>query len=124
MQRATDREIEAARRVAEAMVAFLIALDEGRRLRTPEQPQPQFEVKLPEFPPAAIPKPETAGDLKPPPADPGQLIGVDKVAELLECSPRHVYWLADCGRLGATGGRRCTMTTTARRRSRARLSGK
>lgn len=99
MQRATDRETEAAKKVAEAMMEFLIAWDEGRRSRIPEQPQPQFEVKLPAFPPAAPPKPDTTGDLKPPLADPGQLIGVDKVAELLECSPRHVYRLADSGRL-------------------------
>ena len=32
-------------------------------------------------------------------ADPGQLIAVEKVAELLACSPRHVYRLADAGRL-------------------------
>jgi hypothetical protein len=52
MLRATDREMQAAKRVAEAVVEFLIAWDEGRRLRTLEPP-PQFEVKLPEFPPAA-----------------------------------------------------------------------
>jgi excisionase family DNA binding protein len=80
-------------------VEFFIAWDEGRRLRAPAQPQPQFEVKLPEFPPAVPPKPETTGDSRPPPADPGQLIGVVKVAELLECSARHVYRLADSGRL-------------------------
>lgn len=39
------------------------------------------------------------GDPKPPLTDPGQLIGVDKVAELLECSPRTVYRLSDCGLL-------------------------
>jgi len=81
------------------MLESLIAWDEGRRLRTPELPQPQVEVKLPNFPPLAIPKPEPAGDLKPPLADPGQLIGVDKVAELLACSPSTVYRLADSGRL-------------------------
>lgn len=99
MLRATDREIQAAKRVAEAVADFLIAWDEGRRLRTPEPPKPQFEVRLPEFPLPAIPKPETAEDVKPQLADPSQLIGVDKVAELLECSPRHVYRLADSGRL-------------------------
>ena len=78
---------------------FLIAWDEDRRLRAPESPQPQVEVKLPDFPPLAIPKPEPAGDLKPPLADPGQLIGVDKVTKLLECSASTVYRLADSGRL-------------------------
>ena len=99
MQRATDREMHAAKRVAEAVVEFLIAWDEGRRLRTPELAQPQFEVKLPEFLPASPPTPEPTGNSKPPMADPAQLIGVDKVAELLECSPRHVYRLADSRRL-------------------------
>ena len=99
MQRATDREMSAAKRVAEAVVEFLIAWNEGCRLRTPVPAQPQFEVKLPEFPPAPIPKPEPRIDPKPPVADPGQLIGVDKVAELLECSLRTVYRLADCGQL-------------------------
>lgn len=99
MQRATDREMNAAKRVAETVLEFLIAWEEGRRLRTPEPTQPQFEIKLPEFPPATIPKPGPLTDRKPPLADPGQLIGVDKVAELLECSPRTVYRLADCGRL-------------------------
>jgi len=99
MKRATDREMNAAKRVTEAVVEFLIAWDEGRRLRMPEPAQPQFEVKLPEFLPASTLKPEPTGDLKPPVADPAQLIGVDRVAELLECSPRHVYRLADCGRL-------------------------
>ena len=99
MQRATDREINAAKRVVEAVVEFLIAWDEGRRLRTPEPARPQFEVKLPEFPAAPVPNPEPTSDRKPPVADPGQLIGVDKVAELLECSPRTIYRLADCGRL-------------------------
>jgi excisionase family DNA binding protein len=99
MQRATDREINAAKRVAEAVVEFLIAWDEGRRLRTPEPARPQFEVKLPECLAAPVPNPEPTSDRKPPVADPGQLIGVDKVAELLECSRRHVYRLADCGRL-------------------------
>ena len=99
MQRATDREINAAKRVVEAVVEFLIAWDEGRRLRTPEPARPQFEVKLPEFPTAPVPNPEPTSDRKSPVADPGQLIGVDKVAELLECSPRTIYRLADCGRL-------------------------
>lgn len=99
MQRATDREMQAAKKVADAMLEFLIAWDEGRRLRTPESPQPRVEVKLPEFPSLAVPKPEPAADLKPPSADLGKLIGVDKVAELLVCSPRHVYRLADSGRL-------------------------
>ena len=99
MQRATDREMNAAKRLTEAVMEFLIAWDEGRRLRTPEPARPQIEVKLPEFPPAPVPKPEPPIDRTPPPADPGQLIGVGKVAELLDCSQRTVSRLADCGRL-------------------------
>lgn len=99
MQRATDREISAAKRVGEAVMDFLIAWEEGRQLRTPKPAQPQFEVKLPEFPQTQPPRPEPVADRREPAVDPGQLISVDKVAELLECSPRHVYRLADCGRL-------------------------
>jgi len=99
MQRANDREADAAKKVAQAMVEFLIAWDEGRKLRTPPPAQPQFEVKLPEFTPAVLPRLEATGDSTPALADPGQLIGVDKVAELLECSARHVYRLADSGRI-------------------------
>jgi len=99
MQRAADREINVAKRVAEAVVEFFISWGEGRRLRTPEPARPQFEVKLPEFPAAPVPNPEPSSDRKPPVADLGQLIGVDKVAELLEYSPRTIYRLADCGRL-------------------------
>ena len=78
---------------------FLIARDEGLRLRAPEPTKSQVEFKLAEFPAAPAPKPEPAKESKPLLADPGQLIGVDKVAELLECSPRTVYRLADCARL-------------------------
>lgn len=52
MARATDRERVTAKRVAEAVVEFLIAWDEGRRVRTPEPARPHLEVKLPEPPPA------------------------------------------------------------------------
>jgi len=40
-----------------------------------------------------------AAHANPQQTDPGQLIGVGKVAELLDCSQRTVYRLADCGRL-------------------------
>jgi excisionase family DNA binding protein len=99
MQRATDREINAARRVAEAVVEFLIASDEGWQLRAPKPTTPQVEVKLADFPVAPAPRPEPAKESKPLLVNPGQLISVDRVAELLECSPRTVYRLADCGRL-------------------------
>ncbi|MGQ9648616.1 MAG: hypothetical protein ACUVXJ_00730 [Phycisphaerae bacterium] len=95
MQRATERETETVRKTADAMLESLIAWDEGRRLRRPVPPQPQFKLRFPEFPPAPIPKPEPTGDLKPPLADPNQLIGVDKVSELVECSASTVYRLAD-----------------------------
>jgi len=91
-------EMIAAKRVAEAKLHFLIAWEEGRRLRTPEAAPPQFEVKLPEFLSAPKPKPEQANERAPKPADSGQLISVGEVAKLLECSTRTVYRLADWGK--------------------------
>ncbi len=99
MPHATERELDAARKVAEAVTEFLIAWDEGRRLRTPEQAKPQVEVKLPEWPPAPALKPELPKEPKLPPADPGQLIGVQELAKLLGCAPRTIYRLADGGRM-------------------------
>jgi excisionase family DNA binding protein len=99
MQRATDREVRAIQRVAEAVMEFLIAWDEGRRSRTPEPTPPQYEVKRPEPIPVSPPKPEAAKDAKPTVAEPDQLIDVKQVAELLGCSASMVYRLADSGRL-------------------------
>ena len=99
MLRATEREIVAARKVADAVTEFLIAWDEGRRLRTPEESRPQVEVKLPEWPPVPRPGPEPSQEPKLPPADPGQLIGVRELAKLLGCGSRTIYRLADSGRM-------------------------
>lgn len=91
--------MNAATKAAEAAVEFLVAWDEGNRTRMPEPAQPQSEVELPEFPAAPVPNAEPTSDRKPPVPDPGRLIGVDKVAEPPECSPRTVYRPVDCGRL-------------------------
>jgi predicted DNA-binding transcriptional regulator AlpA len=99
MQRATDDEMNAARRVAEAVVEFLIAHDDGRRLRVPQPTKPQGEAKPADLPHRPEARPEPARVSTSLLADPGQLIGVEKVAELLECSPRTVCRLADGGRL-------------------------
>ena len=99
MQKATAREIEAARKLAGAVMEFLIAWEEGRRSRTPKPRTPHVEVKLPEIPVAPALQREPPKEPTQPSADPGQLVGLDKVAELLGCSPRTVYRLADCGRL-------------------------
>ena len=95
--RASDREIIAARKVAEAFVEFLVTWDEGRRLRTPVPTKSGIESKPIESPPISVPKPNPSKNLEPPLDSPGRLISVDKVADLLECSRRHVYRLADCG---------------------------
>ena len=95
MLKPTAREIDAARKVAEAVMEFLLAWEEGRQVRTPEPPTPQVEVKLLGTPQAPAPKPEPPKDPKLPPASPGQLAGVDMVAWLLECSARTVCRLAD-----------------------------
>ena len=97
MLKATAREIGAARKVAEAVMEFLVIWEEGRRSRTPEPPTPKVEVKLPEMPAAPAPQTDPPKQLPPSAAHPDRLLGVDKVAELLECSPRTVYRLADSG---------------------------
>ena len=99
MQRATDRELIAAHKIAEALVEFLIAREEGCRIRTPSSPQRQFTVKLPEFPTILDPTRKPTSEQKPPHVDPGQLIDVDKVGALLGCSRSHVYRLTEGGGL-------------------------
>ena len=82
MQRPTSRELETARRVAEAVVEFLVARDEARA-RQPARPEP-----------APVPITSKGEPIDPPEEDPGQLVDVDRVAELLQCSVRNVTKLA------------------------------
>jgi len=95
MPKPTSQELDAAAALGRAIVNFFIACEAGYRSRTPEVAPPQVKVTLPDMPPPTVvaEKPEPS----PPSDDPGQMIGVDKVAELLECSSRTVYRLADVG---------------------------
>lgn len=99
MPRATEQELTAARKVAEAVTEFLIAWEEGRRLRTPELAKPRVVGNLPEWPPAPGQIPELKKEPKLQPADPGQLVGMQELAKLLGCAPRTIYRLTDGGRM-------------------------
>lgn len=98
MLKATDREMNAAKNVVVALMEFLIAWEEGRQLRTPEPAVPHIEVRLPEQPAAPVTKTENPNDVQPSAENPNRLVDVNEVAEMLDCSPRHVYRMADAGR--------------------------
>lgn len=80
--------MNAAKQVAKSMVEFLIAWNETRQRRTPRPVTPQIEIKPPKLPLESVPKSKPMSNGPSLPPDSAQLIGVGKLAELLECSPR------------------------------------
>ncbi len=95
MPRATEHELAAARKVAEALTEFLIAWEEGRRERTPELPA---EVKVIE-PPPSPPRPSATAMTQHSTTSPALLVDVKELARLLGCATRSVYKMRAAGQL-------------------------
>lgn len=98
MSRATEHEMAAARKVAEAVTEFLIAWEEGRRERTPAPPNPPAEVKVIE-PPPSPPRPSATATAQHPTTSPALLVDVKELARLLGCATRSVYKMRAAGQL-------------------------
>lgn len=91
----TEHEIAAARNLGQAMMEFLVALEKGRIARTREPAMPVVNVQMPDPPesPQVQTEPTTTAE------EPDRLLSVGQVAELLQCSSRTVYRLADSGHM-------------------------
>lgn len=97
MQQPTNREIAAARTLADAALSFLIAYEDGQRSRLSERPK----LETGQLAGVHGQQPTLASDQQPPSlaSDQGRLIPVEEVAALLGCSRRHVWRLSESGRL-------------------------
>ncbi len=92
MDSLTNQEAGAAKKLAEAIVEFLIAVEVGRRSRMPTPPAPRVEVKLPT--PLAPPAPNAVpalGSTRETPPDGGILVGVREAARLLSVGQRTLW---------------------------------
>jgi excisionase family DNA binding protein len=99
MTRASEAELRAARRAAEAIIEFLVVWEEGSRSRTPKQPTPEVKVQLPQMAPDQRHEEPLGEENAVGQNDPAQLLTTEQVAKLLGCSPRTVYRLADGAKL-------------------------
>lgn len=99
MAELTQRETTAAHRLSDAILEFLIALEEGKESRNLPVQTTKVEAKPAETPVAITAIPKSPEESKARLTDLAQLIGPGEVAELLGCSTRHVYRLVDMGKL-------------------------
>jgi len=85
----TQHETEAARKLSDAIVEFLLAAEVGRQSRVPAPPVPKAEVELPAVQPPSAELPASGG----PQDSPAKsfLIGVREAARLLDVCEKTLW---------------------------------